>query len=52
MYPIAFRMIRESVKNDVIPLFTPITTKSGEVVNEIPIPKGTIIYASVVGYNR
>jgi hypothetical protein len=44
-------MIREATQNDVIPLFTPIITESGQAVNEVPIPKGTIIHASIVGYN-
>ena len=39
-------------KDDILPLSEPITTESGEVVNEIIVPKGTRIVASIAAYNR
>jgi hypothetical protein len=45
-------MTRESAKDDVIPLSKPITTASGEVVNEIPVPKGMKFMLSIPAYNR
>lgn len=38
-------------KDDVLPLFTPLTTKSGKVINSIPVPKGLHLMLSVAGYN-
>ncbi len=39
-------------KDEVLPLHRPITTKSGEVLNQLPVKKGTILIASIAGYNR
>ncbi|RXW23194.1 hypothetical protein EST38_g2664 [Candolleomyces aberdarensis] len=49
--PVVQNMFRENLQDDVLPLAQPITLKSGKVVNKLPIPKGTKIYASVGGYN-
>ncbi|KIY53193.1 cytochrome P450 [Fistulina hepatica ATCC 64428] len=43
---------RISSKVDVLPLSVPIALKTGEVVNELPIPKGQKIAASIASYNR
>jgi cytochrome P450 len=51
MYPIVGRLEREATKDDVVPLHTPITTTSGEVINEIVIPKGTYLWLSIHGYH-
>lgn len=40
------------MKDDVLPLSKPITTKTGELINELPIPKGLKILASINGHNR
>lgn len=42
---------REAVKDDVLPLSDPIVTTSGEVINELPIAKGTRVWLSVPGYH-
>ncbi|KAI9066918.1 cytochrome P450 [Trametes sanguinea] len=52
LHPIVYGLIREASRDDVIPLGTPVTTTTGEVVDEIPIPKGTSCFISVWGYNR
>lgn len=39
-------------RDDILPLAHPITTESGEVINEIVVPKGTRIVASIAAYNR
>jgi len=31
--------------------FKPIVTRSGKTISEIPVAKGTFIYASIIGYN-
>lgn len=52
LHPIVYGLIREASRDDVIPLSTPVTTTTGEVVDEIPIPKGTACQISVWAYNR
>jgi hypothetical protein len=51
-HPIVYHLWRESANDDVLPLHTPIVTSSGEILHELPIPKGTVIAGSVNGYNR
>ncbi|RDB25147.1 hypothetical protein Hypma_007406 [Hypsizygus marmoreus] len=51
-HPVAIATYRQATKDDVLPLSTPITTTSGEVINELPIPKGQKIITSINGYNR
>ncbi|KIM48379.1 hypothetical protein M413DRAFT_16317 [Hebeloma cylindrosporum] len=51
-YPTVFNAFREAAVNDVLPLSKPITTRSGKVINEIPVPKGLKIIPSINGYNR
>ncbi|KAL0955684.1 hypothetical protein HGRIS_001908 [Hohenbuehelia grisea] len=43
---------RQAGKDDVLPLSTPITTTKGEVIYELPVPKGLKVTTSVAGYNR
>jgi hypothetical protein len=44
---------RVSIEDDaVLPLSDPIVLPSGEVKSELPIPKGTVLLTSIVGYNR
>lgn len=52
LHPIVPTLIREADSDDVIPLSQPIETKSGKIVNEIPISKGQGITASICTYNR
>ncbi|EGN92782.1 hypothetical protein SERLA73DRAFT_116913 [Serpula lacrymans var. lacrymans S7.3] len=52
VHPVAYHSHRYATKDDVLPLSRPITTNSGKVIHEVPIPKGTRIVGSVVGYNR
>ncbi|KAJ6624608.1 cytochrome P450 [Mycena sp. CBHHK59/15] len=52
-HPVAFDNSHDVLVNDVVlPLSYPITTKSGKVITELPIPKGTVIQVSFAGYNR
>ena len=50
--PIAAGLFRQASRDDVIPLSSPIMTKSGQLISEIPISKGQNIAISVGGYNR
>ncbi|KAF9026237.1 cytochrome P450 [Hymenopellis radicata] len=51
-HPIVYNTFRVAAENDVLPLLNPITTDTGEVLNKLPIPKGTKIITSVAAYNR
>jgi hypothetical protein len=45
-------MFRSAAVDDVLPLSEPVKTTYGQLVNEIPIPKGLQINASVECYHR
>lgn len=45
-------MFRVAHEDDVLPLSTPITTTTGEVLTELPVPKGTRTVISIPAYNR
>ena len=49
--PIAIDIVRAPVEDDVLPLTKPITGVSGKVYTELPIPKGTSVSVSTIGYN-
>ncbi|KAK0213326.1 cytochrome P450 [Desarmillaria ectypa] len=51
-HPVVYNIERVAARDDVLPLIKPVTLTTGKVVQEIPIPKGTTITASIVGYNR
>ncbi|KAF9804981.1 hypothetical protein IEO21_09249 [Rhodonia placenta] len=44
-------MYRRPVRDEVLPLSTPITTRSGKVISEVPIRKTLRLILSVPGYN-
>ncbi|KAG2067610.1 cytochrome P450 [Suillus decipiens] len=52
LHPIVPTLFREADSDDVIPLSQPIETKSGKIINEIPVSKGQGITASICTYNR
>ncbi|PPQ93824.1 hypothetical protein CVT25_013533 [Psilocybe cyanescens] len=52
IHPAAYAIFREPTKDEIIPLSTPITTRSGNLINEIVVPKGTKITLSINGFNR
>lgn len=51
-HPIAYHLVKKAGHDDIIPLSTPIRTRSGQLVNEIPVSKGQSVIASVCAYNR
>ncbi|KIK60769.1 hypothetical protein GYMLUDRAFT_200098, partial [Collybiopsis luxurians FD-317 M1] len=51
-HPVSPYMFRTSIEDDVLPLSKPITTTTGEVLHELPIPKGTKVFTSISAYNR
>ncbi|KAH8977854.1 cytochrome P450 [Lactarius akahatsu] len=52
LHPIVNVMHKEATRDDVIPLSSPIVTKSGEQVSSIPVRKGTLVDLAVGVYNR
>ncbi|KAK0196691.1 cytochrome P450 [Armillaria mellea] len=52
VHPILHSLARTAAQDDVLPLSKPVTLTTGKTVQEIPVPKGTFIIASVAGYNR
>lgn len=52
LHPIAPTLYREADSDHVIPLSQPIETKSGKIINEIPVSKGQGISVSICTYNR
>ncbi|KAK0215088.1 cytochrome P450 [Armillaria fumosa] len=51
-HPAVYHVSRVSAQDDVLPLSKPITTTSGKILHELPIPKGLQIFSSVAAYNR
>ncbi|KAG2043960.1 cytochrome P450 [Suillus americanus] len=49
---VVYHAHRCASQDDVLPLSQPITTRSGDVIHELPVPKGTRIVASIAAYNR
>jgi hypothetical protein len=51
MHPIVNELQRVPKEDTVLPLSTPIVGISGKVYEELPVPAGTIMNLSLVGYN-
>ncbi|KAJ3758780.1 cytochrome P450 [Lentinula raphanica] len=51
-HPVAIHMFRRADEDDVLPLSTPVTTTTGEILTELPVPKGTRTIISITAYNR
>ncbi|KAF8878342.1 cytochrome P450 [Mucidula mucida] len=52
VHPIFYNTFRVAGGDEVLPLLNPLTLDTGEVLTELPIPKGTKIITSVAAYNR
>lgn len=52
MHPVVPHSFRYPLADDVLPLSKPVVTKSGEVMTELPIVKGTRIILSIAAYQR
>ncbi len=52
IHPALTHVFRGASRDDILPLSKPITTKSGNVLEAVHIPKGTRIVMSIAGYNR
>jgi cytochrome P450 len=51
-HPIVYNLARTAAQDDILPLSKLVTLTTGKTVQEIAIPKGTFIIASIAGYNR
>jgi len=51
-HPVAFNILKKAVDDDVLPLFNPITTVSGKVLTEVPVPRGLTVIVSVAACHR
>ncbi|PBL01943.1 cytochrome P450 [Armillaria gallica] len=51
-HPIVYNIARTAAQDDILPLSKPVTLTTGKPVQEVAIPKGTFIIASIAGYNR
>jgi len=49
--PVTVEIPRVATKDDVLPLSKPIVGVSGKVYTELPVPAGTLLSVSTVGYN-
>ncbi|KAG7441569.1 cytochrome P450 [Guyanagaster necrorhizus] len=52
MHPPVFETTRMATEDDILPLSTPVMTKSGETVNSLFIAKGTVITTPIGTLNR
>ncbi|KAK7045184.1 cytochrome P450 [Favolaschia claudopus] len=52
MYPAAALSERVALEDSVIPLATPITTRSGKTIDAIPVGKGQVVMLGVAAYQR
>jgi len=50
--PVGYHMHRRAGQDEVIPLSKPITTLSGKVIHQLPVPKEVRIVISIAAYNR
>ncbi|KAJ7308751.1 cytochrome P450 [Mycena albidolilacea] len=51
-HTVAYTSLREAARDEILPLSTPLVTKSGKTITELPIAKNTVLVASLAGYNR
>jgi len=51
-HPVIMHMFRGAVQDDVLPLSKPVTTTTGKIITELPVPKGTRVVISMHAYNR
>ncbi|KAH7869953.1 cytochrome P450 [Lentinula edodes] len=51
-HPVAVHLFRVAVEDDVLPLMKPIVATTGEILQEVVVPKGTRIVGSIPAYNR
>jgi len=51
-HPVNPHVHRVAAEDDILPLSRPVTTKTGEMIDEVVVTKGTLIVVSIAAYNR
>lgn len=51
-HPAVYHNYRQAARDDVLPLSKPVRTSTGNLITQLPIPKGTKVIASIAAYNR
>jgi len=51
VHPPIVELTRVPTQDDILPLTKPIVGTSGRVYSELPVPKGTAVTVSMLGYN-
>ena len=51
-HPALYQNYRQAARDDVIPLSKPIPGPDGQLIDKLPIAKGTKIILSIAAYNR
>jgi len=51
-HPAAPQVLRMALQDEILPLSKPILTESGDMIDEVLVPKGTEIVISIAAYNR
>jgi len=51
-HPVTFNILKKAVNDDVLPLFNPITTASGKILIEVPVPRGLAAIVCVAARHR
>jgi len=51
-HPAVYANYRVAARDDVLPLSRPIRATNGQVLDQLPIGKGTKLVLSLAGYNR
>ncbi|KAF8521630.1 cytochrome P450 [Hysterangium stoloniferum] len=51
-HPIVSALFRQAGRDDVIPLLHPIKSRTGDVIESIPVRKGQRVLISIAGYQR
>ncbi|EMD37101.1 hypothetical protein CERSUDRAFT_115012 [Gelatoporia subvermispora B] len=52
LHPVVYGPFVYAEKDDILPLQTPIKTKDGRLISEIPVAAGQYVHMSFAGYNR
>ncbi|KAK0455626.1 cytochrome P450 [Desarmillaria tabescens] len=52
MHPPVFESVRVATEDGVLPLATPVVTKSGKTINSLFVAKGTVVSAPIRALNR
>ncbi|KAF8557917.1 cytochrome P450 [Imleria badia] len=52
LHPAVPRILRVARQDDVLPLSKPVLTESGDLINEVLVPKGTDVVIAIAAYNR